>query len=113
MHGLLSAHTLLADITSFTYELVTSTAPVGQPIKQTISLASRYPYLFETQLRRTGTMAFETGLDDFDARYPGTYAGRISHVEVEVDGIIPARGVSGTLANTGISHCLLYTSRCV
>lgn len=104
VHGLLASDALMADIQSFTYDLVTSTAPKAQPLKQTVSLAQRYPFLFETQLRRTGTMQFQTDLDDFDSVYPGTYAGRIEHVEVAVDGIIPARGVSGSLTNAGISH---------
>ncbi len=104
VHGLLAADTLMADIQSFTYDLVTSTAPKQQPLKQTISLSQRYPFQFEAQLRRTGSMDFQTDLDDFDAVYPGTYAGRIEHVEIAVDGIIPARGVSGSLTNAGISR---------
>ncbi|MDQ2757972.1 MAG: hypothetical protein M3Y71_15695 [Actinomycetota bacterium] len=104
VHGLLAADSLMADIQSFTYDLVMSTAPKTQPIKQTISLAQRYPYLFETALRRTGTIDFATDLADFDDAYPGTYAGRIEHIEVAVDGIVPPRGVSGTLTNVGISH---------
>ncbi|MDQ1376585.1 MAG: hypothetical protein QOE15_758, partial [Acidimicrobiaceae bacterium] len=104
VHGLLASDALMVDIESFTYDLVTSTAPKSQPLKQTISLAQRYPFLLETQLRPTGTIDFQTDLDDFDSRYPGTYAGRIEHVEVAVDGIIPARGISGSLTNAGISH---------
>ncbi|MCU1659768.1 MAG: hypothetical protein JWO57_4424, partial [Pseudonocardiales bacterium] len=104
VHGLLASDALMADIQSFAYDLVTSTAPKAQPLKQTISLAQRYPFLFETQLRTSGTIDFQTDLDDFDSVYPGTYAGRIEHVEVAVDGIIPARGISGSLTNTGISH---------
>ena len=104
VHGLLASDALMADIQSFTYDLVTSVAPKPQPLKQTISLATRYPFLFETQLRATGTMDFQTDLDDFDSVYPGTYAGRVEHVEVAVDGIIPARGLSGALTNAGISH---------
>ena len=104
VHGLLASDALLADVESFTYDLVTSVAPKPQPLKQTISLATRYPFLFETQLRTTGTIDFQTDLDDFDSVYPGTYAGRIEHVEISVDGIIPARGISGSLTNAGISH---------
>ncbi|QIG39964.1 tetratricopeptide repeat protein [Microbacterium sp. 4R-513] len=104
VHGLLASDALMADVQSFTYDLITSTAPKPQPVSQTISLAERYPFLFETQLRRTGRMEFQTDLDDFDAKYPGTYAGRIEAVEVAVDGIVPARGLSGTLSNAGISH---------
>ena len=89
VHGLLAADSLLADVQSFTYQLITSTAPNPQPVRQTISLSSRYPYLFETQFRRTGHLEFQTSLADFDAAYPGTYAGRIVAVEVDVDGIVP------------------------
>lgn len=102
--GLLAADSLLADVQSFTYDLITSTAPKAQPVRQTISLAQRHPFLFETQFRASGRMEFQTTTDDFDAVYPGTYAGRIEHVTVEVDGIVPPRGLSGTLTNSGISH---------
>ena len=102
--GLLGADMLMADIQSFTYDMVTSTAPKPQPVRQTISLAQRYPFVFERDFRTTGRMEFETRLDDFDVLYPGTYAGRIEHIEVSVDGIVPARGISGTLTNAGISQ---------
>ena len=62
-----------------------------QPVRQTVSLAQRYPFLFETQLRARGAWSSKPRLDDFDSVYPGTYAGRIEHVEVTVDGIVPAR----------------------
>ena len=39
-------------------------------------------------------MEFETRIDDFDYLYPGTYAGRIENVEIEVVGIIPSSGIS-------------------
>jgi Tc toxin complex TcA C-terminal TcB-binding domain len=103
VNGLLGSDVLLADIESFTYQLISSTQSKPQPAKQTISLASRYPYSFETQLRATGAIDFQTTLDDFDTEYPGTYAGRITAVEVDVDGIVPTTGISGTLTNSGIS----------
>jgi hypothetical protein len=102
--GLLAADALMADIQSFTYDMVTSTAPARQPVRQTISLARQYPFLFERDFRATGRMEFDTRIDDFDLLYPGSYAGRVEHVEVAVDGIVPARGISGTLTNAGISH---------
>jgi hypothetical protein len=102
--GMLAADTLMLDVQSFTFDLITSTTAKQQPVRQTVSLAQRYPFLFETQLRNQGRMEFQTSLDDFDSVYPGTYAGRIEHVEVTVDGIVPARGLSGTLTNSGISH---------
>jgi hypothetical protein len=101
--GLLAADSLLADIESFTYDLISSGTGKPQPVKQTISLSDRYPYLFETQLRTTGSMQFQTTMDDFDSYYPGAFAGRIAAVEVEVDSLVPPTGVSGSLTNAGIS----------
>ncbi len=68
--GILGADALMADIQQFTYDLVTSTKSKPQPIRQTISLASNYPFLFQSQFRTTGVMEFETRVDDFDALYP-------------------------------------------
>ncbi|MGK7871157.1 hypothetical protein [Falsiroseomonas sp. E2-1-a20] len=102
--GMLASDTLMLDVQSFTFDLITSTTIKQQPVRQTVSLAQRYPFLFETQFRAKGRIEFQTDLDDFDSVYPGTYAGRIEHVEVVVDGIVPARGLSGTLTNAGISH---------
>ncbi|WP_051378493.1 hypothetical protein [Derxia gummosa] len=104
VHGMLAADSLMADVQSFGYDLITSVTAKSQPVRQTISLAQRYPFLFETQLRATGRMEFQTDLDDFDSVYPGSYAGRIEHVEIAVDGIVPARGISGTLTNAGLSR---------
>ena len=101
--GLLGAEALLADIQTFTYELITSITNKSQPIRHTISLAENYPFAFENQFRKTGKMNFETRIQDFDAYYPGTYAGRIEAVEIEVEGIIPVIGISGSLTNSGIS----------
>jgi hypothetical protein len=103
VNGLLAADALLADIESFTYDLVSSARGKPQPVKQTISLAGRYPFSFESQLRSTGAMDFQTTLDDFDSYYPGAYAGRVVAVEVDVDGLVPPTGVSGSLTNSGIS----------
>ncbi len=101
--GLLGADLLMADVQGFTYDLVTSTAGKQQPIRHEISLATNYPYQFEKQLRKTGAIDFETRVDDFDAAYPGAYAGRIASVEVAVDGIVPVLGLAGTLTNNGVS----------
>jgi hypothetical protein len=103
VNGLLGADALMADIQNFTYDLITNTTTKPQPVKQTISLAQRYGYLFESQFRKTGTMNFQTTLDDFEMLYPGTYAGRIETVEVALQGIVPPTGVSGSLTNNGIS----------
>src|SRR5215471_8075916 len=101
--GFLGAESPMADIQTFTYDLITSTASKPQPIKQSISLAGRYGFAFEKQFRKTGIMEFETRIDDFDYFYPGTYAGRIEAIEMDVIGIVPVSGISGTLTNNGIS----------
>jgi hypothetical protein len=101
--GMLAAEALMADIQSFTFQLITSQNNKPQPLKVIVSLADRYPFPFENGLRKTGVMEFQTRIEDFDMYYPGTFAGRIEAVEVEVDGIVPVRGISGTLTNSGVS----------
>jgi len=101
--GLLAADALMADIQQFTYDLITAQRGKKQYLKTSISLAGRYGFLFQTQLIKTGTMTFETTLDDFDSVFPGTYEGRIQSVSVNIQGIIPPTGISGSLSNGGIS----------
>jgi Tc toxin complex TcA C-terminal TcB-binding domain len=101
--GLFGADSLMADIQSFTNDLITSKRGKKQYVKTSISLATNYGYLFETQLRKTGTIAFETTLDDFDTVFPGSYQGRIQKVSVAIQGIVPPTGVSGYLSNGGVS----------
>jgi hypothetical protein len=101
--GLLAADALMADIQQFTYDLITSKRGKKQYVKTSISLAQNYGYLFQTQLKATGQMTFETTLDNFDSTFPGTYEGRIKSVTVDIQGIIPPIGISGTLTNGGIS----------
>lgn len=102
--GLLAADALLLDIDSFTYDLITSLTRKQIPVKQTVSLAERYPFLFETEFRRTGRLTFETRVEDFDLAHPGTFAQRLRAVEIDVDGILPAGGARGTLTNGGLSR---------
>jgi hypothetical protein len=104
IRGLLAADNLMADVQSFTDETLTSTRSKTQLMKQVISLSERHSYLFETQLRPTGAMTFETTFDDFEMKYPGTYGGRIRAVEVAVEGLVPVTGISGILTNGGISR---------
>ncbi|MFE9174375.1 hypothetical protein ACFYNZ_33895 [Streptomyces kebangsaanensis] len=103
VRGLLAADVLTADVNSFTDLILTTRRGKTQPITHTVSLARRESYLFETQFRTTGTIEFETTVDDFDLAYPGTYAGRIRHVEVTLQGLTPTSGLSGTLTNAGVS----------
>jgi hypothetical protein len=104
LKGLLGADALLLDIDSFTFDLITAVTRKRMPVKQTISLAERYPFLFETALRQSGVLAFETRIEDFDLAFPGTFQRRLERVEVEVDGVLPAAGVRGVLTNGGISR---------
>jgi hypothetical protein len=108
--GLLGAEALMADVQSFSFDLITSRASKPQSIKQTISLYNQYGFAFENQLRKTGVMEFQTRIEDFDSYYPGTYAGRIAAVEVNVIGVMPPTGISGTLTNSGISSYRTPTS---
>jgi Tc toxin complex TcA C-terminal TcB-binding domain len=101
--GLLASDALMADIQSFTEDLLFNTQGKKQLLQTTIRLAERYGYAFETQFRPTGNMKFVTTLAEFDETYPGTYAGRIRQVSVSLEGIVPPIGVTGTLTNSGIS----------
>jgi hypothetical protein len=101
--GLLAADALLADIEQFDFDLVTQTKDKVQPVKLTLSLAEKYGYAFETQFRGSGAIDFETSIDDFDRAFPGTYSGRLEAVEVDVEGLLPATGLHGTLTNNGVS----------
>ncbi|MGP0028117.1 MAG: hypothetical protein ACLPKE_32900 [Streptosporangiaceae bacterium] len=103
VQGLLAADGLMADIQQFSYDLITSKRGKQQYVKTSISLAQNYGYLFRTQLVANGEMTFETTLDDFDSAFPGSYGGRIKSVSVDIQGIVPPTGISGTLANGGIS----------
>jgi receptor-binding and translocation channel-forming TcA subunit of Tc toxin len=110
--GLLGADQLLLDIQWFTsYRLVRQDVQKLQLMKHTVSLAQRYPYLFESQFRRSGAIEFTTSMEDFDEAYPGTYGGRIQAVEVEVYGIVPPRGLSGTLTISGLSFYRLPSAQ--
>src|SRR5947209_4580683 len=104
IRGLLAGDSLMADVQSFTDQIITNTRTKTQIIKQTISLSERQSYLFETQFRPTGAMSFETTFDDFEMKYPGTYGGRIRAVDVAVEGLVPTTGISGTLTNGGVSQ---------
>jgi Tc toxin complex TcA C-terminal TcB-binding domain len=107
--GLLAADTLMADVESFTDNLLATRQTKIQPVKHTLSLATRHSYAFETQFRATGHIEFDTTADDFDLAYPGTYGGRIRHVDVTFQGLLPVSGVSGTLTCGGVSFYRLPT----
>ena len=103
IQGLLAADQLQADIQSFTDTLLATRRTKIQPVTHVLSLASRHSYAFETQFRTGGRIAFDTTADDFDLAYPGTYGGRIRHVDVTVVGLTQPSGFSGTLTCGGLS----------
>jgi hypothetical protein len=103
VEGLLGADALMADIQQFSYDLITAKRGKKQYVQTSISLAQKFGYLFQTKLVSTGTMTFETTLDHFDSVFPGSYGGRIQSVTVDIQGIVPPRGISGSLTNGGIS----------
>ena len=109
IRGLLAADMLMADVESFTDNLLGTRQTKIQPVTHTLSLATRHSYAFETQFRKTGHIEFDTTADDFDLAYPGTFGGRIRHVEVTLQGLTPATGISGTLTCGGISFYRLPT----
>ncbi len=100
--GLLGGDALLADINYFTYHYITQTKSKAVPVKTIVSLAERYPFVL-FQFRRSGVAAFETKLEDFDRMFPGSFMHRLRAVEVVVEGLIGADGLSGSVKNSGIS----------
>ena len=103
LDNLLAADAMMADIQQFTYDLITAKRGKKQYVKTSISLAQNYGYLFQTQLVASGAMTFETTLDDFDTVFPGSYGGRIRSVSVDIQGIVPPAGITGSLTNGGVS----------
>jgi hypothetical protein len=101
--GLLGADQLLADVDTFTFDLVTTTRTKKNPVKRTVSLADSYPSAFEA-LKTTGVCQFETALADFDRAQPGLYLAKIRNIELVFVGVTQATAVSGTLRNVGVSR---------
>ncbi|MGH2995062.1 MAG: hypothetical protein ACRDN6_07270 [Gaiellaceae bacterium] len=99
---LLGGDSLLSDIESFTYHAITTKTRKASRIKDVLSLSSLYPAQFE-EFRRTGLLAFETDLYEFDRLHPGFYGQRIEAVELEVIGVLPETGLNGTLTAGGVS----------
>ena len=99
----MGADLLLADIDSFTLDLVTTTKTKKIPVKQMISLADRFPMAFD-RLRRRGACTFETELADFDRAHPGLYLAKLRNVEVVFVGLTGATPIAGTLRNVGVSR---------
>lgn len=101
--GLLGADLLLRDVKSFTSHRIANRDRKETQVKDIVSLATEYPVAFY-DFQTTGRLSFETVLHDFDRRHPGLYGQRIEAVEVEVVGLLPPTGVTGTLRAGGLSR---------
>lgn len=101
LNGLLGAEALLQDIDHFSLDHVRTKSKKSQ-LKQTFSLADRFPVAF-ARLQESGRAFFETTLEDFDRAYPGFYLQKIKNVEVVFVGLTGTEGVHGTLRNVGVS----------
>ncbi len=103
LNGLLAADFLLADIDSFSFDRLLETEKLV-PAKVIVSLADRFPFQFRQQFQRTGRLDVEISLEDFDRLHPGAHLHKLRRVEVVVEGLVGARGMHGTLSNSGISY---------
>lgn len=101
LNGLLGGEALLQDIDHFSLDHVRTRSKKAQ-LKQTFSLADRFPVAF-ADLKASGRAFFETALEDFDRAYPGFYLQKIKNVEVVFVGLTGPDGVHGTLRNVGVS----------
>jgi len=99
--ALLGGDHLKQDVASFTLDYIQH-AQKQNPIRVVMSMREEFPQAFDT-FQRTGAMEFRTDLEIFDRRYPGTWRRKIKRVELFVEGLIPAAGISGTLQHLGIS----------
>ncbi|MFB7998967.1 hypothetical protein ACFC4G_39860 [Streptomyces sp. NPDC056002] len=103
LHGLLAGDFLLADVDQFSYDRLVETEKRA-PAKIVVSLADRYPLQFYLGFRNTGSIDFETLLEEFDQWCPGSFQRKLRRVEVVVEGLIGTQGVCGTLTNSGVSY---------
>jgi len=101
--GVLSADALLADLDAIEYERINGRLNKVMPVKQVIRLREKDFFGF-AELKRTGSIAFETPLFDFDLSHPGSFQQHIASVEVEVLALVPPEGIRGTLRKAGLSY---------
>jgi hypothetical protein len=100
---MLGGDSLLVDIESFTFEAITSKTRKSSRIKDVVSIANDFPAHFE-DFRRTGLLAVETDLYEFDRRHPGFYSQRLEAIEVELIGVLPDDNApSGTVTAGGVT----------
>ena len=102
LKGLSAGDSLMEDIDYFSYHFATQTKSKELPLKTLISLGSSFPFSMY-QFRRTGVARFETSPEWFDLKYPGTFMRKLTAVEVVVEGLVGAEGVTGSIKNSGVS----------
>jgi hypothetical protein len=93
---------LLQDIEGFIYTAITTRTRKSCRIKDVISVASFFPAQFYA-FRQTGRLTFETDLYEFDRLHPGFFCQKIQAVELEVIGLLPESGLSGSFTAGGVT----------
>ena len=73
-----------------------------RPIRHVVALRLRDFQAFE-QLRRTGSVTFDTTVAEFDLAYRGTFMLRLLDVEVHVRALTTPSGIRGVLSKSGLS----------
>jgi hypothetical protein len=100
--NLYAADFLLRDIDSFLFDTLLKTNAKSQLVIRYLSLRREFPLQF-VEFIRTGTIVFQTTLDQFHGDNPGTYNARIKRVAVEFVGVSSVGGVTGSLTCAGVS----------
>jgi hypothetical protein len=99
--GVLAAPGLLsADVGFVTDELGKPDLPKLDEFVEQLSLRQTYPIEF-AQLQQTRRMDFVLSLYELDKRRPGSWQARLIRAEVELRGLIPPTGFSGSLTHMG------------
>ncbi|MCZ4088705.1 Tc toxin subunit A-related protein [Sinorhizobium psoraleae] len=104
--NLYAADFLLRDIDSFLFDTLLQTTSKSQLAIRFMSLRREFPLQYADFLR-TGTMVFQTTLDQFHGDAPGSYNARIKRVAVEFAGISTTGGLIGSLTCAGVSSVRL------
>jgi Tc toxin complex TcA C-terminal TcB-binding domain len=98
----LAADALLLDLDSLESDRVFTPERRKRPIRHLVPLRIRDFRAFE-ELKRTGTLTFDTSVAEFDLAYLGSYMLRLVDLEVEVRALTPPTGIRGVLTKAGLS----------
>jgi hypothetical protein len=100
---LTAGDSLLADIDSFTHDLLAHVRGRRNRVRHVVSLADFVPQAFVGFLR-TGILEFKIPLWALERAYPGTFLHRIQSVEIELEGLQVPEGITGSLTHLGVSE---------